>query len=137
MHNVDGDRIGRVSMRQQGDSVRVLAKLHSLTPGFHGFHVHQTGLCEPAAAGGPFDTADGHYTGEHLKHGDHAGDMPSLLVNEDGKRGSPSSPTASALAELRDADGSAVMVHEGRDNFANIPKRYSKTGPDKATLRHR
>ena len=27
------------------------------------------------------------------------------------------------LADLRDTDGSAVMVHASRDNFANIPER--------------
>jgi Cu-Zn family superoxide dismutase len=44
-----------------------------------------------------------------------------------------------SAAELSDADGSAVIVHAGRDNFANIPTRYhSHTedvfGPDSATL---
>ena len=43
------------------------------------------------------------------------------------------------LSDLRDDDGSAVMVHVGRDNFANIPERYVSTtsgqpGPDDATL---
>ena len=36
------------------------------------------------------------------------------------------------LADLHDADGSAVMVHSGPDNFANIPPRYG--GPDQETL---
>jgi superoxide dismutase, Cu-Zn family len=44
-----------------------------------------------------------------------------------------------SVAELFDADGSAVIAHAGRDNFANIPTRYhSHTedvfGPDSATL---
>ena len=43
------------------------------------------------------------------------------------------------MRELFDADGSAIIVHEGRDNLANIPERYhSHTeyvfGPDSATL---
>jgi superoxide dismutase, Cu-Zn family len=37
-----------------------------------------------------------------------------------------------SIADLRDADGSAVMVHSGADNFANIPARYG--GPDQETL---
>jgi superoxide dismutase, Cu-Zn family len=44
-----------------------------------------------------------------------------------------------SVAALFDADGSAVIVHAGRDNFANILTRYhSHTedvfGPDSATL---
>ena len=43
------------------------------------------------------------------------------------------------VAELFDADGTAVIVHALPDNFANIPARYQSTtegtfGPDSATL---
>jgi Cu-Zn family superoxide dismutase len=42
------------------------------------------------------------------------------------------------LADLRDDDGSAVMVHELADNYANIPERYQSDaggrGPDAETL---
>ena len=37
-----------------------------------------------------------------------------------------------SLDELRDADGTAVMIHSGPDNFANIPPRYGT--PDQETL---
>lgn len=36
--------------------------------------------------------------------------------------------------ELLDADGSAVIIHAGPDNYANIPTRYSTSGPDAVTL---
>ncbi len=137
VRNVEGDRVGTVWLRQKDGLVWVSAKLHSLTPGFHGFHVHQTGVCDPAAPGGPFTTAGGHYAGGDTTHGDHAGDLPSLLVTENGEAQLTFATDRFTLAELRDADGSAVMVHEGRDNFANIPERYSVggvPGPDAATL---
>lgn len=35
---------------------------------------------------------------------------------------------AFTLAELRDSDGSGVMVHAGRDNFANIPDDVTTAG---------
>jgi Cu-Zn family superoxide dismutase len=35
------------------------------------------------------------------------------------------------IRQLRDADGSAVMVHAAADNFANIPPRYGT--PDDET----
>lgn len=133
----DGRRVGRVVMRQRGGKVVVHVTARGLEPGFHGFHVHSIGLCEPDAPEGPFTTAGGHYTGGSPDHGDHAGDLPSLLVTEDGQAWASFVTDRFTLAELRDADGSAVMVHAGRDNFANIPERYTSAGvpgPDADTL---
>ena len=50
-----------------------------LTPGFHGFHVHAVGQCVP-----PFTSAGGHFNPAGADHGDHAGDLPTMLVNDDG-----------------------------------------------------
>ena len=138
VRNVDGERVGTVWMTQFNGRVSVSARLHSLTPGFHGFHIHQAGTCDPDAATGPFTTAGGHYNpaGEH--HGEHPGDMPSLLVTDDGAAQLSFVTDRFTLAELRDRDGSAVMVHQGPDNFANIPgDRYSSDEgpvPDATTL---
>jgi len=137
IRDVEGERIGTVLMRQNGDFVQVLATSRTLVPGFDGFHVHETGLCDPDAADGPFTTAGGHYTGGDTTHGDHAGDMPSLLVTESGTARLAFPTDRFTLAELRAGDGAAVMVHAGRDNFANIPERYSAggvAGPDATTL---
>lgn len=132
-----GQAVGRVSLHEAGELVLVRGWVRSLTPGFHGFHVHTTGLCEANAAAGPFTSAGGHYTGGDTTHASHAGDMPSLLATEDGKAYLKFVTDRFTLEELRDADGSAVMVHEGRDNFANIPTRYvagGVAGPDATTL---
>lgn len=140
LRGVDGRKVGRVTLRQKGDLIVVTGLVRSLTPGFHGFHIHAIGLCEANAPAGPFATAGGHYTGgSPTNHGDHAGDMPSLLVTESGKAYAQFLTDRFTLADLRDADGSAVMVHGGRDNFANIPLRYltgtpPTAGPDATTL---
>ena len=137
LHGVDGSKVGWVSLRQTRDHVEVRGIARGLTPGFHGFHIHAVGLCEADAPAGPFTTAGGHYTGGLPNHGDHAGDMPSLLVTANGRAFSSFVTDRFVLADLRDTDGSAVMVHAGRDNFANIPERYSAAGvagPDAATL---
>ena len=136
LRGVDGTVLGRVSMRQSGHTIVVRGWARSLTPGFHGFHVHTTGLCDGSTS---FTTAGGHYTGGNdTTHGDHAGDMPSLLVTDQGKAYLEFVTDRFTLDDLRDADGSAVMVHAGRDNFANIPSRYLAAGvpgPDATTLR--
>jgi Cu-Zn family superoxide dismutase len=134
LRGVDNAVLGRVTMRQSGDTIVVRGWVRSLTPGFHGFHVHTTGKCEAPG----FTTAGGHYTGgSSTNHGDHAGDMPSLLVTAEGKAYLEFVTDRFTLDDLRDADGSAVMVHGGRDNFANIPSRYlagGVAGPDATTL---
>ena len=130
-------------------SVRVTAT--GLTPGFHGFHVHATGQCDPAAtdatgAASPFFTAGGHYNPDTTKtHGAHAGDMPPLYVSADGTAWMRFKTDRFQARDLMDADGSAVIMHAAPDNLANIPattasgtERYhshvdSVFGPDAAT----
>jgi Cu-Zn family superoxide dismutase len=137
LRGVEGQRVGVVSLRRAGDVLVVSGYTWGLTPGFHGFHIHEIGLCEADAPDGPFTTAGGHFGADpDHTHGDHAGDMPSLLVAESGQAYARFITDRVTLAQLSEGDGSAVMVHEGRDNFANIPDRYAAggaVGPDDST----
>ena len=67
-------------------------------------------------------------------HDDHAGDMPSLLVQEDGRATLAFETDRAMLDQIFGGDGAAVIVHQGADNFANIPERYAPNGPDATTL---
>jgi superoxide dismutase, Cu-Zn family len=132
--DASGADAGIVKLTTQGTSVVVRARVDGLTPGFHGFHVHSVGECVP-----PFTTAGGHYNPGGTGHGSHAGDMPSLLVLDDGTATLQFATDNFTVAELFDADGTAIIVHALPDNFANIPTRYQSTtegtfGPDSATL---
>ena len=134
---VDGSAVGWVMLHEMRDKVVVSGLAQGLTPGFHGFHIHAVGVCDPAAPTGPFMSAGGHYNPTLLSHGDHAGDMPPLLVTADGHAYTSFATDRFSLDSLRDVDGSAVMVHAGRDNLANIPARYTAggvAGPDTTTL---
>ena len=137
LRNAEGDRVGRAWFKQHGrdGAVTVFARVGDLPPGFHGFHIHTTGICEPP----DFTSAGGHFNPTDASHGDHAGDLPTLLVNEDGTGMLAATTDRFTIADLRDDDGSAVMVHELADNYANIPDRYQSTesdepGPDEETL---
>ncbi|NRQ38366.1 superoxide dismutase [Nonomuraea sp. NN258] len=128
-------------MREGFGKTRLSFSFRGLAPGYHGFHVHTTGVCDPAAIDpstgkvSPFFTAGGHLALEQAGHGDHSGDLPSLLVAKDGAGSLSFVTDRFKLSQLTDADGSAIMVHALPDNYANIPERYSPTGPDEATLR--
>jgi Cu-Zn family superoxide dismutase len=134
LNDASGQKVGIAVFQESRGEVEVSAEVWRVAPGFHGFHVHTTGECVP-----PFTSAGGHYNPDGVPHGDHAGDMPSLLVNQDGTAELEFETDRFTLSDLSDADGSAVIVHAGRDNFANIPTRYhSHTydtfGPDTDTL---
>ena len=127
LKDASGQKVGVVAFKESRGTVDVSATVWEVAPGFHGLHVHTVGECVP-----PFTSAGGHYNPTGASHGDHAGDMPSLLVNADGTAELEFETDRFSVSELFDADGSAVIVHAGRDNFANIPARYG--GPDSETL---
>jgi superoxide dismutase, Cu-Zn family len=138
-----GAVLGTVTLRQvRSNAVQVAVSLTRLTTGFHGFHIHTIGTCNPAdvdANGNPapFTTAGGHFNPAAVSHGQHAGDLPALLVTARGTDTVVEVTDRFAVASLFDADGSAVIVHALPDNLANIPARYSAggvAGPDAATL---
>jgi Cu-Zn family superoxide dismutase len=106
----------------------VNVEAHNLPAGFHGFHVHAVGQCD-----GDFTSAGGHLNPDGMVHSLHRGDMPPLLVNADGTAQATFLVDRLTLAELLDADGSAIIVHADLDNFAHIPTRYVAE-PDMTTL---
>jgi Cu-Zn family superoxide dismutase len=137
----EGTEVGTVTFEEAEEGTEVSVDVTGLPPGFHGFHVHSVGVCEPDSANpsdpsmtGDFLSAGGHVGAGESDHGEHPGDLPSLYVAESGTGSMTAVTDALALTDLTDDDGSAVMVHEARDNYANIPERYAPGGPDGMTL---
>lgn len=128
--NASGEAVGRVRLSfEDGDTqVKVSVDLPPSMAGFHGFHIHSVGLCEA-----PFTSAGGHLSGAGQQHRDHDGDLPVLLVNRDGHASARFTTDRLSTTDLRDRDGSAVIIHALPDNYANIPTRYAAAGPDAAT----
>lgn len=148
LQTADGNDAGTVTFAEDGDRVTVTVEARDLEPGFRGFHIHGNGVCEPDSESpdgdtGDFMSAGGHLTGdaEDVGHGNpddgvgHAGDMPPLLVGEDGTASMTFTTDRLTRELLLDDDGSAVIVHSDPDNFANIPERYAEDGPDEDTLK--
>ncbi|MGE2724443.1 superoxide dismutase[Cu-Zn] [Mycolicibacterium pulveris] len=114
-----------------------------LTPGFHGFHIHEFGRCEPnSVAPGGGEPGDFLSAGGHLhmrgQGTDHpaAGDLTPVEVRSDGSARLVATTDSFTLDDLRTSQGSALMLHERPDNFANIPPRYTVNGvpgPDAET----
>ena len=128
LHDGMGNSVGTAEFSPAPKGVSIRLNLMSLPPGVHGIHVHAVAKCEGPA----FTTAGGHFAAPGQTHGGHAGDLPSLLVNADGTASAAFETDRFTLDQLRDADGSALIIHAGADNFANIPARYGT--PDQETL---
>jgi superoxide dismutase, Cu-Zn family len=140
LKDAEGDSVGVVRFdARRGGRVGVEAEVNDVAPAdeFHGFHVHTTGECDPTTDI-PFSSAGGHFNPDAAIHGEHAGDFPVLLVKPGGRAEAKFETHRFALSQLFDGDGSAVIVHAGRDNYANIPERYHShpedvLGPDSVT----
>jgi len=139
MKDAAGNFVGKVRLVSQRDgTVEVTAHLNGIAPKgtFHGFHIHTSGVCDPEAKDPvtgvtvPFLSAGGHYStpGSTQTHNAHAGDMPVLLVRDDGKSTLRFKTDRFAIDDLFDDDKSAVIVHAGLDNYANIPATSSTGG---------
>jgi len=96
------------------------------TAGIHGFHVHANDnpangdgcIADPAQpANTHFVSADGHFNPTGQTHGNHGGDTPGVNVLSDGS----ALLTYTHELVLADITGRAVILHEGMDNFGNIP----------------
>lgn len=134
--NTNGRIIGEVWILTPDDSTTNTLQISAtikggLTPGFHGFHIHEFGKCELGLES-PFASAGGHFNPGGTTHGHHAGDLPSLSVLDEGTAALVYNTDAILIEDLLDGDGSAFIIHSGADNFANIPERYG--GPDETTL---
>jgi len=128
-----GGFVGIVQLGEQNGRLNVMAQVGGLTSGFHGFHIHETGECTGSSTP-PFTSAGGHLSAAGDSHPGHAGDMPVLLVNDDGTAHASFTTDHATFADVFDSNGSAIIVHAGPDNYANIPSRYVAAGPDAATL---
>lgn len=146
LRDASGAVVGKVWLQEEGGKISVRAVVSGFAPGFHGFHIHAVGTCDPSIPAGqtsPFTSAGGHLSlVPGATHGMHSGDQPVLLVNADGTAWARFQSDRYTITDLFDADGSAFIVHAGSDNYANIPTRYlsstpivpGQAGPDAATL---
>ena len=94
-----------------------------VAPGEHGFHIHEVGQCDAP----DFESAGSHYNPTGAQHGllnpegPHAGDLPNLVVAQDGTVDYLVTSALVTLGDgersLFDSDGSAVIIHEGADDY--------------------
>ncbi|MEU8379883.1 superoxide dismutase family protein [Streptosporangium sp. NPDC048865] len=132
--NAAGKNIGFLRIDQQADEKsKLMVAVIGLRAGYHGFHVHAKGVCDPKAVdpatGSPFSSAGPHFTIPPVTHSGHSGDLPNLLVAADGTGEATVVTDRFRVGQLFDRDGSSIVIHAMPDNHSNIPERYSHQGP--------
>lgn len=77
---------GNLQFTQMGNTLVISGEVSGLTPGKHGFHIHEHSSCADCHEG--FQQAGGHFNPTHVVHGSldngHAGDLGNIIVDKNG-----------------------------------------------------
>nr|BAL56409.1 Cu/Zn superoxide dismutase [uncultured Acetothermia bacterium]BAL59491.1 Cu/Zn superoxide dismutase [Candidatus Acetothermum autotrophicum] len=127
LRDAEGKVLGVALFVQESQGVRISVTVKGLSSGEHGIHIHSVGKCEPP----DFLSAGPHFNPTNKKHGlnnpegPHAGDLPNLVVNEDGSAVYEHVTNLVTLTpgelSLFDEDGSALVIHAGPDDQSTDP----------------
>ena len=124
LHPTAGSNVGGiVTFTRSGEEVKVVADITGLTPGKHGFHIHEFGDCSSSDG----SSAGGHFNPMHKAHGApdatdrHAGDLGNIEADASGKAHLESSDKVMKLSGAESIIGHAVIVHEKADDLKTQP----------------
>ena len=132
--NALGAPIGSVRAWQTAGGVTFRITASGLPHGIHGVHVHAVGRCDPPdfTSAGPHWNPAGRKHGTSNPAGPHAGDLPNVEVSANGVLSATVTlPNASLTAPagapgaLIDADGAALVLHAGPDDYMTDPSGNS------------
>jgi Cu-Zn family superoxide dismutase len=114
---------GVVTFTQMDKGVRVYAHLEGLTPGKHGFHIHEFGDCTAA----DLTSAGGHFNPTQMSHGAptdemrHSGDLGNIVADEKGMAMLEWVDPMMQLSGPSSIIGHAVIVHAKEDDLKTQP----------------
>ena len=125
--DTSGRAIGQARLQESSHGVLLILELKNATPGVHALHIHEVGRCEPPS----FASAGDHFTYDRRAHGflnpggPHAGDLPNIYIPTSTELSLeyfiPSVTLGAGPRSLLDADGSALVIHSGKDDHASDP----------------
>jgi Cu-Zn family superoxide dismutase len=125
LHPTEGNKVsGKVTFVEVADGVQVRAEITGLTPGNHGFHVHEFGDCsakDAASAGGHFNPTKQPHAGPDAT-ARHVGDMGNVEADASGTAKLDYVDHHISLTnDERSALGRSVVVHEKADDLKSQP----------------
>jgi Cu-Zn family superoxide dismutase len=114
---------GVVTFTTVAAGVHIVADIEGLTPGLHGFHIHEKGDC--SAADG--SSTGGHFNPEGNPHAAptsakrHVGDLGNVSADETGHAHFDWTDSLVSLNGKNSVIGRGVIVHGGADDFVSQP----------------
>ena len=126
-----GSAVAEATVIEAADGLRVRVSATGLASGAYGAHIHAVGRCDPPT----FESAGPHWNPTDREHGmqnpqgPHLGDLPNLMVGENGE-GSfelriPGARLAGGARSMLDGDGAALVIHAGADDYRTDPSGNS------------
>lgn len=124
LHPTEGNKVqGSIAFTKGDKGVHVQARLEGLTPGLHGFHIHEYGDCSsPDAA-----SAGGHFNPGHMPHAApiaekrHAGDLGNIEADSTGVAKLDVMDVRIDFSGPNSIIGRSVIVHVAQDDFSTQP----------------
>jgi superoxide dismutase, Cu-Zn family len=114
---------GTVSFTKSDSGVVIVVNMAGLSPGKHGFHVHEYGDCSRPDG----TSAGGHFNPENEKHGGptdlhrHVGDLGNIEAESTGRVRERWVDPVIKLNGPHSIIGRAIVVHEGEDDLTTQP----------------
>ena len=114
---------GIVKFTQTPEGIKIVADVNGLTPGKHGFHIHEFGDCSRLDG----KSAGGHFNPDDKNHGApdgserHVGDLGNLVADEDGKAHYEWIDSHISFTGSNSIIGRAIIVHAGVDDLTSQP----------------
>lgn len=114
---------GTVTFTLEKKGMHIVADVHGLTPGAHGFHIHEFGDCE----GKDGSSAGGHFNPTNKKHGcpnnpeRHVGDLGNLVADDLGDAHLDTFNNELAFKGQNNIIGKSVIIHSEPDDCTSQP----------------
>lgn len=116
----DSKAEGKVLFTKVDGGVEIVGEFSGLTPGEHGFHVHEFGDCSMADG----KCAGGHFNPEGKEHGKpdaavrHVGDFGNIKAGADGKASYKRVDKLITFSGPHSIIGRAIIIHAAPDDFS-------------------
>ncbi len=124
LNPTEGNEVhGTVTFMATDKGVLVAVDVDGLTPGKHGFHIHEKGDCNSPDG----SAAGGHFNPHSMEHGSpedatrHDGDMGNIIADVKGHAHLEYIDPKISLVGEHTVIGRSVIVHAGEDDFKTQP----------------
>ena len=124
LHPASGSQVmGTVTFTKTDGGMQVVADITGLTPGQHGFHIHEFGDCsapDATSAGGHFNPSKNPHAG-HDDAKRHEGDLGNIEADSSGKAHLELTDKMMTMSGEKSIIGRGVIVHEKADDLKTQP----------------